>query len=513
MKATLEQLADRHFRPDPQGVFDDKDPVLNGHVLVTVAQEQATTSAGQHLAWMLTNLLARQLRVVTSITLNIPEAHLHDSIAPFGNAANLKDTLINCITLVSGEHIRPITDLNEDEQYDIQLVVGGAFDANLAKYTLHVYADGWRWYVGIGESCPSSTPSSTLSFGPHMAACYAAGEVFKRIRGMRPGKGEFIRECFGSVWTMSLSASWEELTDGPTREELPILPHFYFAGAGAVAQAAALTLASSQAKGACTAIDHDMLDVTNDNRYALSNLDHEGNSKATILSSYLSSQGIKCHPAEMKWNAYIAGGGTKAINQDVSALEKQYKYPLVLSCVDKNIPRHEIQNALPHIIIGGSTDGLCAKVQVYYLGYDTACLKCFNPAEDRDAIIQQNLETLSKMTPIEREEWCRRHEITPSDLERMRAPHECGKLNEADLDRFAKGPPEMSVGFVSVAAGILLSAKLIQLLALGADSAVSSGHVVAATFSRPGMRYRNAGRDSNCDCQTTLRQRWNRIWP
>jgi tRNA A37 threonylcarbamoyladenosine dehydratase len=47
---------------------------------------------------------------------------------------------------------------------------------------------------------------------------------------------------------------------------------FYFAGAGAgaVAQAAALCLGSSDFTGTCTAVDKDNLELTNDNRYALS---------------------------------------------------------------------------------------------------------------------------------------------------------------------------------------------------------------------------------------------------
>jgi molybdopterin/thiamine biosynthesis adenylyltransferase len=178
---------------------------------------------------------------------------------------------------------------------------------------------------------------------------------------MKPGKGEFIRTHFASAWTMSSAEAWVDLIDGPGHAAFGALPHFYFAGAGAVAQAAALSLGASSFTGACSAVDKDALDLPNDNRYVLSTRDDNGKSKVAVLHDYLTSRGFACKPVEDWWQGFVRASGRQAIDDEVRARERAYSFPLVLSCVDKNEPRHALQHSLPQLIVGGSTDGLTAK--------------------------------------------------------------------------------------------------------------------------------------------------------
>jgi len=509
----IDKLADRHFRPDPQGVLKPGDVEKRGRVLLTITESIVNTSGGQHMAWMLVNLLARQLKVVSEITLIIPDALLLEDTAAFGKKPSIQETLEECVKLVAGEHIKINTPKKDDEKFDMHLGIGGLSSIDNADSTLCIYADGWRWYVGNGSRIPINAPKASSSFGPYLAACLAAGEAFKYLRGMRKGKGEFITELFGSVWTQTTGDSWEELVDGPNDNDLPVLPHFYFAGAGAVAQSAALVLGSSKIQGDATAIDHDELELTNGNRYVLSTIDDNEEVKVEILSTYLSSKNnFSCHPVQTKWSNYSGASGAKAKNSEIKALERKHQFPMVLSCVDKNIPRHEIQKLLPHLIIGGSTDGLVAKVQVFYLGHDSACLKCYNPVEDRNAIIEKNKDRLRIMSSSQREEWCADRGISDEVVKAFLLPPECGKLSENDLDNFSATEPEMSVGFVSVAAGIMLSAQMIRVTFLGVDDATCNGHTIVLTFSRPGLQYLKIGPEANCDCNTVLRKKWNKIW-
>jgi hypothetical protein len=58
--------------------------------------------------------------------------------------------------------------------------------------------------IGSDSSFPDDLPCSSVTLGPYMAACLAAGEVFKRLRGMKEGKGTFIdadRELPLSLWS------------------------------------------------------------------------------------------------------------------------------------------------------------------------------------------------------------------------------------------------------------------------------------------------------------------------
>lgn len=512
MSTNIDRLGDRHFRTDPQGVLRPKRDGRRGRVLLTVAPFLADTPAGQHLAWMLTNQLARQFGVVTEITLHVPEATLLENTAAFGARTLLRDTLVECVRLVAHEHVAVRTGLGATDHFEVHIAVGTTSPLVNAERAWCLYADGWRWYVGDGAHIPTERPTSNVSFGPYMAASFGAGEVFKHLRGMLPNRGAFITECFGSAWTMSLETAWGDLKDGPGNKALPALPHFYFAGAGAVAQTAALTLGSSRLRGSATVIDHDTLDLTNGNRYVLSPMDNDQSLKANIVSAYLTQQGLLCHPAPVKWSAYVGARGGMAGSESMRRLERDYRFPIVLSCVDKNGPRHEIQSLLPKTIIGGSTDGLVARVSTFSMAHDTACLKCFNPVEDRNAVIGQNLGRLAAMTPDERGAWALEHNLSAAELARLLAPSVCGQLSESDLQRFAEGPPEMSVGFVSVAAGVLLAAQLVRLVQGGVDDATLNGHTVITTFAQAGMRHLKSGPDAQCNCGSELRSRWGRLW-
>ena len=333
------------------------------------------------------------------------------------------------------------------------------------------------------------------------------------MRGMKPGKGEFIQTLFASAWTMSCADTWTELSDGPDAERFGVLPHFYFAGAGAVAQAAALCLGSSDFKGSCSAVDKDDLDLTNDNRYALSTREADGKSKVDILQSYLRSRGFECQAVTEWWQDFSVTGGRLAPNNEVRALERAYKFPIVLSCVDKNEPRHALQNALPQLLLGGSTDGLSAKASIFDLGAETACLKCHNPLLSRNAIIQGRIAALQQFHGEERAARARELSLSDVDIELLLRPGGCGKLSESDLDRFAAGTPEMSVGFVSMAAGVLLAAQFLRHLHLGAAAATQDGAMAVATFARARVRQMHVGRDHSCDCLPLLRDRWQGYWP
>jgi molybdopterin/thiamine biosynthesis adenylyltransferase len=510
MQTELDQLADRHLRADPQGVLATPGNLKAGIVLVQVGPALANALAAQHLVWMLVSLLSRQFKVVKEIILDVPDAALHRTVAPFGAKATLVETLEECVQLVSGPHVK-VKRLEGVVAPDVALVIGEVVP--LAPVYWRLYADGWRFFIGVDGESPLTPPRSGLSIGPYLCASYAAGEVFKLMRGMKPGRGEFIQRQFTSAWTMSSAETWEELIDGPGADRFGVLPHFYFAGGGAVAQAAALCLGSSEFNGSCSVVDQDVIDLSNDNRYALSTRSDEGASKVDLIQNYLRARGFDCQAVPAWWQDFAVSGGKHAPNDAVRTLERAYKFPIVLSCVDKNAPRHALQNALPQLLLGGSTDGLSAKASIFDLGAGTACLKCHNPVQSRNAIVQERTTALKQLKGEERAAYAREHGLTDRDVELLLGPGGCGKLSESDLDRFAAGSREMSTGFVSMAAGVLLVAQLLRYLHLGAAAANQHGAMAIATFARAKVRQMHHGRDQACDCASLLLGRWQGSWP
>ncbi|MCZ2113445.1 MAG: ThiF family adenylyltransferase [Anaerolineae bacterium] len=474
-----------------------------------MTQEMASSRGGQHLAWMLVNLLCRQFKIIQELVLDVPTTPLQPGVAPFGAMASLIETLEQCVRLVSGPYVQ-VRQSCENLNVDVILLIGT--DAAPDQRHWRLYADGWRYYVGNSGTIPDTAPASNLSIGPYLCASYAAGEVFKLLRGLRPRKGEFIEHHYASAWTMSCGDSWQELSDGPGRDGFEVLPHFYFAGAGAVAQAAALCLGSSEFSGSSTVVDGDTLDLTNGNRYVLSHREHDKAQKVALMQAYLASNGFDCKPVSMWWEEFNTSCGRHAISDSVRRLECDYKFPVVLSCVDKNEPRHALQQSLPQLIIGGSTDGLTAKASIFDLGRGTACLKCHNPIQKRNDIARVRIGELKLLNEEQLARFCREHDITTEEVARFLAPGGCGKLSESDIERFAANSPEMSVGFVSTAAGVLLAAQFLRVVALEPAVVASEGAMSVATFARAKLRLMHVGVDVKCDCSGQLRQRWDSLW-
>jgi molybdopterin/thiamine biosynthesis adenylyltransferase len=510
MTLELDQLADRHLRADPQGVLAKANESNLGVVLVQASPNMAVALGSQHILWMLVSLLSRQFKVVNELVLDIPDVVLHPGVAAFGVKATLSETLEECVRLVSGPHIKVRRIDVAGPSPDVALVLGDGRPQ--APKTWRLYADGWRYFVGEEGALPSMPPQSGLSIGPYLCASYAAGEVFKLLRGMKTGKGEFIQSHFASAWTLSNALTWEALLEGPDARQFGTLPHFYFAGAGAVAQAAALCLGSSAFSGSCSVVDKDNLDLTNDNRYALSTREDDGVSKVGMMQRYLRSRGFECQAVAEWWQDFASSRGKHAPNSAIRELERAYRFPIVLSCVDKNHARHSLQNAMPQLIVSGSTDGLTAKASIFDLGEGTACLKCHNPLESRNEVVQARIAALRQADGEQRSNLARELGLTAKDVELLLGPSGCGKLSEADLDRFGAATPQMSVGFVSAAAGVLLVAQFLRYAHLGTAGATQAGTLGVMTFARAKLRSMHVGLDQACDCGAGLRDRWHDYW-
>lgn len=510
MNTELDQLADRHLRADPQGVLADANNLNSGVVLVQAGPEMVEAQGSQHLLWMLVSLLSRQFKVVTDIVLDIPHAALHVGVAPFGAKDTLVEALEECVRLVSGPHVH-VQRLGVDGPApDVALILGNG--AAMAPKSWRLYADGWRYFIGEDGEFPPAPPQSGLSIGPYLCASFAAGEVFKLLRGMKPGKGDFIQSHFGSAWTMSSASTWGDLIEGPSADQLGTLPHFYFAGAGAVAQAAALCLGSSAIRGSCSVVDKDNLDLSNDNRYALSTRGDDGASKVKMMQDYLQSRGFECHPVKEWWQDFATSGGKHAPSRLVQELERAYKFPIVLSCVDKNPARHALQNVVPQLIFGGSTDGLTAKASIFDLNEGTACLKCHNPIQSRNDVIKFRIAALRQVDGEQRTTLVRELGLTEREVEVLLGAGGCGKLSESDLDRFSAATPDMSVGFSSAAAGVLLVAQFLRYTYLGATGSLESGSLSVLTFARAKLRSMHVKPDQTCECKQGLRKRWSSYW-
>lgn len=499
----MNDRADRHMRDDPAGLLASAAHARHARVKIVVGPSVAQSVAGQHLAWMLVNLLARQHALVSRIEIECPSVSTLPQVALLENRSVLNECLRDVIKLLALE-----PDAAPESLFVV--VIGDGVSVETAEHTWYVNADGWKWSLSDAPYFPGRS-SSTVAIGPYLAASMAAGEIFKRLRGLV--RGQFVSNFAGSAWSVGAGNvdDWSTLSQGPELEGAN-LGHLILAGCGAVAQAAVATLVASRAKFVAVPIDDDPVDSTNLNRYMLSHGVHVEAAKVTVVADLLKAYGIEAWPVEAKWDTFLTDSSKipQAAPFWLKEAQRLCQFEVVLSGVDKNLPRHEIQNALPKILFGSSTDGLTAKAEVYSLEHGTACLKCFNAVENPIAIGRDRLNAAVAAGDAAVDALAAEVGLPSEEVRRMAGATGCGELPPEDLKRFAGTAPDMSVGFVSLAAGVLQIAQLARWQLAATEVAKQSKAILAFGTGRVG-RYA-AAIEEGCDCSPGHRDVWGRIW-
>ena len=102
--------------------------------------------------------------------------------------------------------------------------------------------NGWNAWLGEISHAPANVaPTSSNPLGPFLGAALAAGEVFKRGRGIR--RGRFLSSDGFSLWSGASAQHWNDLEDGPELTAAT-LPPIHLVGAGAVGNALAYVIAN-----------------------------------------------------------------------------------------------------------------------------------------------------------------------------------------------------------------------------------------------------------------------------
>ncbi len=103
--------------------------------------------------------------------------------------------------------------------------------------------------------------------------------------------------------------------------------------------------------------------------------------------------------------------------------------------------------------------------------------------------------------------------LSAEDVDKLLNPSDkCGQLSAEDVNRFAADVPVMSVGFVSLASGVLLVAQWLRHLAVGDGLNAVATETSLAAFTRPKVRTRKNGFDATCACGKGGRERWIQFW-
>jgi molybdopterin/thiamine biosynthesis adenylyltransferase len=408
-------------------------------VTIVVAPERAHDPAVQHAAWMALNLLCRFDRIVERVTLQCPrDVPLCGRVVPIASR-----TLDLRSALLAGAEAIGVVPVGKGEPQGQSLSFGAQGRVGYGD-PLYVEGNGWcggisRAFVGTG----AMGPPSALPFGPYVAACLAASEVFRSAR-MRLEQYPAPAAAYYSIWEHRASAT--PIVAGP--REITVELDAVLAGAGAVGCALMHNLwACPEVFGRMVVADNDPagLDVTNLNRYALFDRASVGCAKATEAARIAADAAVRWEPVDAPFESIVT------------------LPPRVVSAVDRNRARHAIQNRYPARILSGSTLDLRAEVTRCGPPGVGACLRCYNEPEKIAA--DEELRASLRDAPAERlMELAVTSGVTLDDVREWVSTGRCGLAGERLLPhlRVEGGAGDFAVSFVSVMAGTLLAGELVK---------------------------------------------------
>jgi len=496
-----EEIAQRHLL-----AVDGLEATLQSeqqYVRIVVPEPWASSHSGQFLTSCLVNLLCRQVRLVRHVEVVAPETRALIRL-PNGDGANNFPSCLRTLATWAVKEAIIVSTGQTGAAADHTIFVGHSLPALNPSFghTLVVVGDGWRAWVGDTLRAQHSiSPTSANPLGPFLAAAVAAGEIFKRCRGIRRGK--FLSVAGYSLWSGAVSPDWNALEDGPGVAG-SALPPVHLIGAGAVGNALAYVVANlGMSESYFILIDDDKYDGTNLNRCLLAGWMDLGHHKVDALTRALRAGGVGVFPFSSVIKSYVtdARAGLRA---DVTHQVDDLIFQIVLSCVDKGISRQDVQGLKPHLLLGGSTLDLQAKSNLYTGRPGVACLACFNPGERDGEKIRAFESQLRNMPTTERSRFLIERGQNVKAVEEYLSGARCGGLGEAALKDLAVRPPsEFSAGFVSLGAGVLLASALLRSTVFSANA---PGHRDMSTLNFLNGELGDAylGADDTCEqkCQS-----------
>ncbi len=467
-------------------------------VRIVVGEAWASARAGQLLTSCLVNLLVRQLKLIAKVEISSPPKPSLIQVPGPAVSAQFPD----CLGMLGKWAVNGLIDVtttSTSAHVDHTVLVGlpPAYGANGSGNVIVAIGDAWRAWVGFPENAPGDViPASSSPLGPFLAAALAAGEIFKRAHTIR--RGAYLSHHGFSLWSGRSSSNWHELDPGPEVSGRSV-PPVHVPGSGAVGNALAYLFANLELlNGYLVIIDDDLYDTTNLNRCLLAGWSDLGDPKVQAVARAFDGSTVGVYPFEGRVRDYVVDS-RKYLRSDVAKDVDNLYFDIVASCVDRGASRQDVQGLRPRLLLGGSTLNLVARTNIYGMRPGAACLGCYNPAERDAGALLSLVGQLRSMSAEDRAEFLADRGLDPKSVETYLSGAACGSIGETALRDFAtRPPPQFSVGFVSLGAGLLLTAALLRHTVF-ATSAPVRNDMTSLTFL--GGKLLDAGLSADPSCE------------
>ena len=302
----------------------------NKRVLIAIDRNIAKSLNGQVMLLVTSNLLSRFCRNI-SLMCDSGAEQVH--IPRKWREGKFESAILRML-----RRIDPFGDFRlvnfDDDEYDHIIAIGNPQIRGNPSFGID--SNGWLSYVKKDRTVPPLARRLQNPMGASASACMVVSEAFKSMLGI----GTSIQDdvCFS---TFDYSVDKIDPIN-PNLLGYIDLKDVQMVGCGALGSAVSFFLSMLPVTGTITLIDHDQIEVSNLNRCPTFTIEDVGKMKVSVIAEYLSETDMKTNAFSGRYSEFVDLHG--AGNPDV-----------VLSLVDENKPRHEIQMNMPKLILYGAT--------------------------------------------------------------------------------------------------------------------------------------------------------------
>lgn len=273
------------------------------------------------------------------------------------------------------------TDINPRIDFEaaatVEVVVGTSLPRFEGCQRIFAGSDGWHAFLGLDQQLKLGTTYNP--FGPGVAACLAAANVFRWI---------FQGHAAALDKDLVFSAFDNESHQTDTVGVHGSLGEILLVGAGAIGNGAAWAFSRLQMEGVLHIVDHEKIDLGNLQRYVLAQRFDENKMKVDVVSRHFGA-GVQVEAQSLSFQDFVSAKG--------------YSWPRMILALDTARDRRAAQASLPKWVANAWTQpgDLGISCHDFLSG---ACVHCMylpeQALENEDAIIASALGVSDKLMQV-----------------------------------------------------------------------------------------------------------------
>jgi molybdopterin/thiamine biosynthesis adenylyltransferase len=420
----------------------------------------------QHTAWMLVNILCRLQGAVSMIQIDCPSGiKALTKLSPLvTDGKELREALVSGAEAI-GSPENGFVEVSTSSGCSVDAVISVGFDF-CSDASFCAVGNGLCGGIFSRKIAPPARYSA-LTIGPYVAACLAAGEIFRfvRLNSYVPERQVFLNT---QDYTHAADPTWSDM------EIVNELDSVLLAGTGAVGTSLLHTLYPLHLRGKMLLADNDEkgVEATNLGRYPLFGWASLGKPKASEAARLLAKATFQMVPYDGGFEHFFVG---------------KERPQIVLSAVDKNSARHALQEQYSPLYLSASTHNLRAEVLRCGPPMVGACLACFNPLETPQRT-EDEIRNLLEERPELASDLSKRLHLDANEVVAWIRDRKCSETGDrlvGELRTEDGSAPAFAVGFVSVMSGTLLAAELLKAISRGNGPLEKTRNRVVFQFQNP----------------------------